>query len=135
MSLALSRVALVPGALGCLLLLGLLLAAAWEPLRRDGRLRRQLEDVGEPYAPIAPEQGGSNPVSGLARVAAGVGTVLTRTGILSPRAITSLESSLASANIRGSRALPIFVGVKTMLLGGLPLLTWMAVRDLSVAVM
>ncbi|MEO8716201.1 MAG: hypothetical protein ABI369_14425, partial [Acetobacteraceae bacterium] len=113
--------ALVPAALAMIVLLGLLAALAWGPLRRETRLRRRLEDVRELHAPIAGVDAGAGPMSPGARIVAGVGFVLTRSGILSAKAIANLQSTLASASLRGAHALPIFVGAKAMLLAGLPL--------------
>ena len=125
--------AFIPVLLGLLLVVGLLGVVAWEPLRRENRLRRQLEEVRDLYAPIAGTAAGAGPVSRVARAVAGVGYLLTRSGILSPKAIVNLESTLTSAKLRGRHALPIFVGAKVLLMIGVPLLTWVALSgtDLS----
>ncbi len=52
-----------------------------------------------------------------------MGGLLTRSGVLSPKAIADLESTLASAGLRGGHALPLFVGAKALLLLLVPLVT------------
>jgi tight adherence protein C len=110
-------------AMAAMVLLGGMIAAVWEPLRREGRLRRQLQEVHEAYAPIG--AAGTAPRPGpLAAVAGGVGSLLTRSGLLSAKAIGDLETTLSSAGFRGIHALPAFVGAKALLLLLLPLLAW-----------
>ncbi len=124
---------LFPAALALALLAGLLGAIAWGPVRREGKLQRQLGQVRDAYAPIGGAAAASGPASPLARAVAALGYLLTRSGLFSAKAILNLEATLASAGMRGGRALPIFVGAKALLLGGLPLLTWMLLRDTSVS--
>ncbi|MEO9189464.1 MAG: hypothetical protein ABI224_05575 [Acetobacteraceae bacterium] len=50
---ALASGALLPASLAMVLLIGLLGALAWGPIRRESRLRHQLEEVRDLYAPIA----------------------------------------------------------------------------------
>ena len=126
--------ALFPAALALVLLTGLLAAIAWGPVRREGRLQRQIGQVRDLYAPVTGSAAAaSGPVSPLARAVAAIGYVLTRSGILSAKAIANLENTLASAGFRGGGALPIFVGAKTLLLCGLPLLAWTALQDFALA--
>ncbi len=133
MRLAPSAGALRPALLLLLLLLCVLGALVWAPLRRESRLRRQLEEVRDVYAPIAEGVAAAGPISFLKRTVAGVGFLLTRSGILSPKAIANLESTLASARLRGTHALPIFVGAKVMLLVGLPVLTWVGLHGVGMS--
>ena len=116
--------ALFPAMLAAVLLIGLVAAIVWGPVKREGRLRQQIGQVRDAYLPIGPNAA-SGPKSPVARVVAGVGGVFTRSGLLSPKAIANLESTLASAGMRGGHALPIFVGAKCLLLTGLPLFTWL----------
>ncbi len=121
--------ALFPAMLMLVLVAGLLAAIFWGPVRREGRLQRQIGQVRDAYAPIVAGAGGLGPVSPVARAVAWVGFLLTRSVLFSPKAILNLEATLASAGIRGVHALPIFVGSKALLLAGLPLATWLALRD------
>ena len=116
-------------ALATVVLIGLLTAVAWNPIRRESRLRRQLEEVRDIYAPIAMGGTSAGPGSRVARLVAGVGLLLTRSGILSRKAMTDLESTLASASLHGAHAVPIFVGTKAMLFAGLPLLAWVSLHN------
>ncbi len=127
-----------PGALllACLvvvLLIGLLTAIVWPPLRRDRRLHRQLAQLRDTYAPGSEPAHGADPAGPLARAAAAVGSLLTGSGLLSPKAVANLESTLGSAGFRGGRALPIFVGAKMLLLTGLPLLTFLLLRNTALS--
>ncbi len=112
-----------PAILALTLLAGLVAAIAWGPVQREQRLSRQLTEVHDAYG-VATEAdlitGGR--AAALMGVAALIGRLFTHTGILSPKAIANLEATLASAGLRGGRALPIFVGCKALLLAGLPLL-------------
>jgi tight adherence protein C len=123
--------ALMWAAIAMMVLLALMTAAAWEPLRRENRLRRQLQDVREAYAPIGALAGGAGP-GPLASVAGAVGSLLTRSGLLPAKAIANLESTLASASFRGIHALPVFVGAKALLLALLPLLAWVGLHKAGV---
>jgi tight adherence protein C len=114
--------AVFPAILALVLLAGLVAAIAWGPMRREQRLSRQLTEVHDAYAMAnSPGMigGRATAVLGMAAV---IGRLFTQTGILSPKAIANLETTLASAGMRGGRALPIFVGCKALLLICLPLL-------------
>jgi hypothetical protein len=119
--------------LALFLLFAAFLAIAWAPLQRDARLRRQLAQVRDAYAAIGSAASANKPASPLARAVAGVGSLLTGSGLLSPKAIANLESTLASAGMRGNRALPLFVGAKVLLLIGLPLLAFLLLRNTSLS--
>ncbi len=118
------------GSVGLLLvLLGLLAAVVWAPLRREDRLRRQIAQVRDAYAPIGKAGGHAAPGAPLSRVVAGFGSLLTRSGLFSPKAIADLNHTLTSAGMHGERALPLFVGAKALLLAGLPLLAFLLLRN------
>lgn len=115
--------AIFPAILALALLAGLVAAIAWGPVRREQRLSRQLTEVHDAYGVQDETDRIRGRAASLMSMAAVVGRLFTHTGILSPKAIANLEATLASAGLRGGRALPIFVGCKTLLLVGLPLLT------------
>ncbi len=129
----LSPGALLLAALALLLLLALLVVLAWAPLRRDHRLQRQLAQVRETYGPSGLPPSGLQAPAAVTRAVAAVGSLLTRSGVLSPKAIANLESTLASAGFRGGRALPVFVGAKMLLLIGVPVLTSLLLRELTLS--
>ncbi len=112
-----------------LLLLGLLSAVTWKPLRRESRLRRQLAHVRDAYAPIGNTATSPAPASPFSGAVAGIGLLLTRSGLFSPKAIADLNHTLASSGMHGRRALPIFVGTKALLLVGLPLVAFLLLRN------
>lgn len=121
-----------PLVLALLLAVGAVAAIAWGPVRREGKLQRQLGQVRDAYLPITgPGLGGPAPRVPMAGLVAAIGFLVARTGILSPKAVANLEATLASAGMRGGRALPIFVGAKVLLLAGLPLLAWLALHGLG----
>jgi tight adherence protein C len=104
-----------PIALGGALLVGLLTALAWQPMRREGRLQQKMVQLQATYPPLEGHVARRGPA--LARVAAAVGGVFTRSGILSPKAVADLSATVAASGLRGEQALPIFVGAKILLLG------------------
>jgi tight adherence protein C len=60
----------------------------------------------------------------------GVGAGILRSGMLSSQAIDELVHKLATAGIRSSNAIGIFIGFKILLLIGLPTLTFIALHGL-----
>jgi tight adherence protein C len=60
-----------------------------------------------------------------------LGQFILRTGLLSSRTRSELELTLASAGLRGSNGLELFVGGKIVLLIGLPLVALLALRGVS----
>ena len=118
MSAPFAGVPLFPLALGAVLLVGLLTALAWEPLRREGVVQRRLQGLA-----ATPSHGAKRDRrrSAWTRVAGAVGGVFTRSGLLSAKTIADLEATLAASEMRGHQALPVFVGAKVLLLaaGGL----------------
>ena len=58
----------------------------------------------------------------------GVGAGILRSGMLSSQAIHELTHKLATAGIRSSNAIGIFIGFKILLLIGLPTVTFIAVH-------
>ena len=65
--------------------------------------------------------------SPLLRLVAGIGTAITRGGLLSAVTLEDLERRLSNAGFRGHNVLAMFVGAKLLTLIGLPL------RDLAAA--
>jgi len=57
-----------------------------------------------------------------------VGVGILRTGMLSSHTIDDLTRKLATAGIRASNAVGVFIGCKILLLVGLPTITWIAVH-------
>ncbi len=58
-----------------------------------------------------------------------LGAGILRTGMLSSTAIDDLTRKLATAGIRGSNAVGIFIGCKILLLIGVPTVTWIATHS------
>jgi tight adherence protein C len=129
---AIASGALFPAALAFVLLIGLLAAIAWGPIRREEKLQRQIGDVRDAYLSIT-LAGTTVETTWLTRPVAAIGHMLTNSGLLSSKAIADLESTLASAGMRGGGALPLFVGAKTLLLFGLPALTWLLLHNTALA--
>lgn len=123
--------ALFPLAVAAVLLVGLLAAIAWAPLKRDGQLRRQLAQVRDAYGPAAAAAGPSGLMALVDGIAGPLGRTLTRSGLLSAKTLRTLENTLTAAGLRGAGALPAFVGAKVMLLAVLGGLGWMLAHRLG----
>jgi tight adherence protein C len=65
------------------------------------------------------------------RVVAALGQVILRTGLLSARTRKGLEQTLVSAGLRGRNGLELFIGCKIVLVFGLPFLTVLALRGIT----
>jgi tight adherence protein C len=119
--------ALFPLSLGAVLLVGLIVALAWGPMRRETRMQLRLGALQDSYpaAALARQKRGSLP----ARIAGAIGGLFTRSGLLSSKAIADLESTLSAAGLRGGQALPVFVGAKFLLLVAGPLAGMVLVRE------
>jgi tight adherence protein C len=52
------------------------------------------------------------------------GQAVTRSGLISGKAMTDLEKTVAARGIRGSQAVAFFVSAKILLLAGMPFLAW-----------
>ncbi len=73
----------------------------------------------------APADGSQSP---LLRLVAGIGTAITRRGLLSAVTLEDLERRLSNAGFRGHNVLAMFVGAKLLTLIGLPLVTWLLLQ-------
>lgn len=119
--------------LGLLLLVVLVALALGEPMRRERKLRRQLADIRAAYGPADDKRREAPALSWAVQAVAAVGSLLTRSGILSAKSITALKGTLAAAGFRDETAIPLFVGSKMILVVTLPLLAWMMGRRLGIA--
>jgi tight adherence protein C len=103
--------------------------------QRDARVSQRLRAL----AGWAPLHHGSGPkatkgpllVSGFVQFVRGLGALIARSGVLSPKSITELEQTLVAAGHRPGPALPLFLGAKFGLLVLLPMLAWTWVRYMA----
>jgi tight adherence protein C len=96
-------------------------------LRRDALLAARVREVQRAVgieSVVAPTDG-SQPV--WLRLIATVGEMIAGAGLLSAGALADLESRLLGAGFRGRNVLTLFIGGKLLLMGALPLLTWVAI--------
>lgn len=68
---------------------------------------------------------------GLFRPVAALGSLIARSGFLSVRTLADLQLTLRTAGLRGRTGLSLFVGAKLLLLLGLPIGTYMLMRQLA----
>ena len=88
-------------------------------LRQEERLTLRIQDVQR----RADSQPDFRPVvrsGGLLRPVAALGGLIARSGLLSNRTLAELQHTLHTAGLRGQTGLSVFVGMKLILLAGLP---------------
>jgi tight adherence protein C len=126
-----NRVALVGLACGFAFLL--LLAIMWRGAQQEKRLATRLSDVSRRRAlGSAPEEKVSAIAKPLQMLVA-LGSLVLRTGLLSPKTLAQLEQTLLRAGLRPSTALSLFVSVKLLLSLSLPALTWIALAAVGMS--
>ncbi|MDE2582278.1 MAG: type II secretion system F family protein [Rhodospirillales bacterium] len=81
---------------------------------------------------VAAQPGAADGVHALpARLVAGLGHLIARSGVLPGRTLNELEQTLTAAGLRGANGLAVFVGAKIMLFIGLPMLAFVALHATS----
>jgi tight adherence protein C len=60
----------------------------------------------------------------LSGVVSALGTLIARSGMLSPKTVRELEQTLAAAGVKGSAALGLFVGSKLLMMVLMPIAAW-----------
>lgn len=126
-----NRVLLVGLACGFAFLL--LLAIIWRGAQQEERLAARLFDVSRRRAlGSAPEEKASATAKPL-RMLVALGSLVLRTGLLSPKTLAQLEQTLLRAGLRPSTALSLFVSVKLLLSLSLPALTWIALAAVGMS--
>jgi tight adherence protein C len=108
-----------------------LLSGIWmqRAMRRDERLAARVRAIhGQP--PV--QRKGAEPEAIRAaamRAMAGVGKAILRTGMVSARTLSDLETTLTTAGLRGSQGVGVFIGAKILAVAGLPAITWLLVQN------
>ena len=134
LSLPVTATALLPWLLlAAIVLIALVALALGEPMRRDRKLGRQLADVRAAYGSTDVQRMDAPAFSLFLQGVATVGSLLTRSGVLSGKSVTALKGTLAAAGFRGENATSLFVGSKVILIILLPFLGWMAANRLGIA--
>jgi tight adherence protein C len=115
-----------------LLVLGMALPMVWRRLQRQSRLEARLRNVREanPASVTVTHRRSSDHIAALVSA---LGFGIARSGLLSQKTVTELEQTLASAGLRGSGSLGLFVGTKLLLLLLIPLLALLALDHLGCA--
>ena len=67
------------------------------------------------------------------RAIAGLGQVILRSGVLSASTRTELEHTLAASGLHGANGLAAYIGVKLLLLCGLPCMAWLSLHNSGTA--
>ncbi len=99
-------------------------------LRQEERLALRIQDVQRGTG----SQADFRPVvhsGGLLRPVAALGGLIARSGLLSTRTLAELQHTLHTAGLRGQTGLSIFVGMKLLLLTGLPLAAFTTMTELN----
>jgi tight adherence protein C len=125
-----SRSAILVGILILLLALGVGGVVRLYQLQCQARLSGRLRSVCrmESAAFVVNEQTQINSIRGML---AGIGSSITRSGLLSAKTLLGLEHTLASAGFRRPDALGVFVGTKLLLLFVMPVLALLALLYLG----
>jgi len=111
--------------LACCAAFLLLLAIIWRGAKQEERLAARLSDVSRRRSlGSAPEERGSATARPLQMLVA-LGSLVLRTGLLSPKTLAQLEQTLLRAGLRPSTALSLFVSAKLILALSLPALAWL----------
>ena len=115
--------------LACSVAFLLLLAIIWRGAKQEKRLAARLSDVSRRRAlGSAPEEKVSVTAKPL-QVLIALGSLVLRTGLLSPKTLAQLEQTLLRAGLRPSTALSLFVSVKLLLALSLPALAWIVLAS------
>ena len=89
-------------------------------LRQEDRLSVRIQGV-QRQADMQPDvRLAARPRVGLLRPAAVLGGLIARSGLLSTRTLAELQQTLHTAGLRGQAGLSVFVGMKLILMVGLP---------------
>jgi tight adherence protein C len=107
-------------------LLSLLSAVILVPMaRRRERVESRIRAVA--VMPLTRSAPSSLPVDGVfSRLLRKLGNSVVSSGLLSKRSLEDLENTMIAAGQRPSSSLAVFVGLKVVLLIGLPIITWLA---------
>jgi tight adherence protein C len=110
-----------------LALLSLLSAVILVPMvRRRERVATRIRTIA-----VAPTARGGEAASGGGfgswRLLRKLGTAVVASGLLSKRSLDDLENTMAASGHKTASTLPLFVGIKVVLLVGLPVATWLMI--------
>lgn len=99
-------------------------------MRREDRLELRIQEI-QRRADMQPEFRAAVTTDGLLRPVAALGGLIARSGLLSNRTLAELQQTLHTAGLRGQTGLSIFVGMKLILLVGLPSAAFTTMTQLS----
>ncbi len=105
-------------------------AALVAMVARDRKLRQRI-DVAKGKLPDATPRPTGDLRALPARLVAGLGHAIARSGVLPGRTLAELEQTLSAAGLRGVNGLALFVGAKLVLFLGLPLLALAALHGMT----
>ena len=111
----------------------MVLAVIWRGAKHEERLAARLSAVSSRRAlGAAAQEKGSATVRPL-EILGSLGSLVLRTGLLSPKTLSQLEQTLLRAGLRPSTALSLFVSVKLILVLSLPTVAWITLVGVGVS--
>lgn len=125
-----SRLLLAEMVCGTALLVVLMII--WRGARHEEQLAVRLSDVSSRRALGAAPEGRTSVMARPLEILGALGSLVLRTGLLSPKTLAQLEQTLLRAGLRPSTALSLFVSIKLLLLVTLPALAWLALAGAGV---
>jgi tight adherence protein C len=125
--------ATLAGALLLCLLLGVAAVLLHRKIQQDTRLAERLAAIrpGDGAAARANAAGGT--LRGVTSVVVGLGSMVAGSGLLSRPTMEQMQALLGSAGFRSAGALGMFIGVKLVLLAGMPVLAWLLLPALDLS--
>ncbi|PZW48414.1 tight adherence protein C [Humitalea rosea] len=115
---------LAAGAAGAAVALAVLAAALLAHLAEERDLGARLRTVVRPTEARAPAHLTRGIATGLLRPFLYLGDILRDKAIISPKEVAGFQSAMTAAGLDPRRAVPIFIGLKAVLLLALPLAGW-----------
>lgn len=100
------------------------LAIIWRGARHEEQLAARLSAVSSRRALGAALQEKTSAAAKPLEILGSLGSLVLRTGLLSPKTLAQLEQTLLRAGLRPSTALSLFVSVKLILVLSLPAVAW-----------
>jgi tight adherence protein C len=67
------------------------------------------------------------------RLVAQIGQSILKSGLLPAKTLSEVETTLAGSGLRGPQGVGIFIGCKLLLVLGLPVVAWLATRDMALS--
>jgi len=119
-----TTLALAAGAVGVAVTLAILAAAMLAHVAEERDLTARLRAAIRPGETKRPARLAAGLTTGILRPFLALGEILRDSAIISPKEIAGFQRAMTAAGLDARRAVPIFLGIKTVALLGLPLAGW-----------